>query len=80
MKNQIIPAIIAEILTVHELALYLKTSEAKVHRLARIGDLPAFCIGRSWRFKRKMIEPWIRQKTDTCGHQPVLEVHLPEKL
>jgi len=47
MKNQIVPAIIAEILTVHELALYLKTSEAKVHRLARIGDLPAFRIGRS---------------------------------
>jgi excisionase family DNA binding protein len=65
MKNKIGSAISAEIMTVHDLALYLKTSDAKVYRMARAHEVPAFRIGKSWRFKRKMVDMWILQKTDT---------------
>lgn len=80
MKYQIAPAAFAEIMTVHELALYLKTSDAKVYRMARMRDLPAFRIGKSWRFKKHMIDAWIRQKIDTAyDPAPDLQIQAPEK-
>jgi len=62
MKNENRSLIPLDIMTVHDLALYLKTSDAKVYRMARKRDLPAFRIGKSWRFKRNMIDMWISQK------------------
>jgi excisionase family DNA binding protein len=81
MKYHIVPAMFAEIMTVHELALYLKTSDAKVYRMARMRDLPAFRIGKSWRFKKHMIDAWIRQKMDiSCDLAPNLQIQVPEKV
>lgn len=70
----------AEIMTVRELALYLKTSEAKVYHLARLREIPAFRIGNSWRFKKKMIDVWARQITDPAFN-PVdgFEIHFLEE-
>lgn len=67
MINPITSSILSEIMTVHGLALYLKTSDAKVYRMARTHDLPAFRIGKSWRFKKKMIDMWISQKWMLVG-------------
>ena len=41
---------IAKILTTHELASYLRLTEATVCNLAASGELPGFKIGKSWRF------------------------------
>jgi excisionase family DNA binding protein len=80
MKHQILPTTSAEIMTVHELALYLKTSDAKVYRMARTHDLPGFRIGKSWRFKKIMIDMWIRQKIQISGDPPFeIQFHLYEK-
>jgi excisionase family DNA binding protein len=49
-----------EILTVDELAAYLKLSEATIYRMAQTGRIPAKRIGRSWRFSREMIDEWFR--------------------
>jgi excisionase family DNA binding protein len=38
------------ILTTHELASYLRITEATVCNLAASGELPGFKIGKSWRF------------------------------
>lgn len=48
-----------EILTLKELASYLKLAEKTVYRLAAEGKLPGFKVGGSWRFKRTEIEKWI---------------------
>jgi len=48
-----------EILTVKELAKYLKMNEHTVYRLARKGELPAVKIGGGWRFKKDVINKWI---------------------
>jgi excisionase family DNA binding protein len=48
-----------EILTIKELADYLKLNEKTAYRLAGEGKLPGFKVGGSWRFKRKDIEVWI---------------------
>jgi excisionase family DNA binding protein len=64
MNSEINASLSVEIMTVHELALYLKTSRAKIYRMARMRIIPAFRIGNSWRFKKKMIDMWIRQRTE----------------
>ena len=48
-----------EILTIQELAVYLKLNEKTAYRLAGEGKLPGFKVGGSWRFKREDIEQWI---------------------
>lgn len=51
-----------EILTAKEVAEYLNLHPFTVQRYARQGQIPAFKIGTDWRFHRKYIERWIRQK------------------
>lgn len=48
-----------EILTIQELAEYLKLNEKTAYRLAGEGKLPGFKVGGSWRFKRKDLDAWI---------------------
>ena len=48
-----------EILTLKEVAVYLKLAEKTAYRLAAEGKLPGFKAGGSWRFKREDIERWI---------------------
>jgi excisionase family DNA binding protein len=53
-----------EILTLKEVAQYLKLAEKTAYRLAAEGKLPGFKVGGSWRFKKEDIENWIaEQKT-----------------
>jgi excisionase family DNA binding protein len=41
-----------EILTIDEVAAYLKAGKRTVYRLAANGKLPAFKLGGTWRFRR----------------------------
>ncbi|HNP72345.1 MAG TPA: helix-turn-helix domain-containing protein [Kouleothrix sp.] len=45
-----------EVLTVGEVATYLRVSETTVWRWCSNGRLPAFRIGRSWRVRRSDLE------------------------
>lgn len=51
-----------EIITIQELAIYLKLNEKTAYRLASESKLPGFKVGGSWRFKRVDIEQWIEDK------------------
>lgn len=51
-----------EILTLKEVAEYLKVAEKTAYRLAAEGKLPGFKVGGSWRFKEVDIERWIESK------------------
>ena len=53
------------ILTVREVADYLRLSEAKVYRLAKEHRLPAIRIGKSWRFRRDLLDEWLSQCTES---------------
>lgn len=48
-----------EILTLKEVAQYLKLTEKTAYRLAGDGKLPGFKVGGSWRFKKEELEKWI---------------------
>ena len=46
------------VLTVRELADYLKVHPSTVYRLLRERQLPAFKVGSDWRFNREEIDHW----------------------
>ncbi len=52
-----------EILTAKEVAEYLSIHPLTVHKYAREGKIPAFKIGTDWRFHKKHIERWIKEKS-----------------
>lgn len=51
-----------DILTLKEVAIYLKLAEKTAYRLAAEGKLPGFKVGGSWRFKESDIEKWIEKQ------------------
>ncbi len=48
-----------EILTIDEVAIYLKLAKKTAYRLAAEGRLPGFKVGGSRRFKQDDVERWI---------------------
>jgi excisionase family DNA binding protein len=53
-----------QILTLKEVAAYLKLAEKTAYRLVSEGKLPGFKVGGSWRFKRDDLEAWIEKQKD----------------
>jgi len=51
-----------EILTVEEVATYLKVTERSIYSLLSRREIPAFKVGGTWRFRRDEIEAWTRRK------------------
>lgn len=47
-----------EMLTVKEVAEYLKMKPVTIYKLAKEGRIPAFKVASFWRFKRDLIEKW----------------------
>lgn len=48
------------LLTVDEVARYLRLQPGTVRGMARRGELPVVKVGRRWRFKHSQIERWLR--------------------
>jgi excisionase family DNA binding protein len=49
----------SEILTLDEVATFLKVGKKTAYRLAQQGRLPGFKLGGSWRFRRAELDTWI---------------------
>jgi excisionase family DNA binding protein len=45
-----------EILTLDEIAAYLKIAKRTVYRLVQKGEIPAFKLGGTWRFRRSELD------------------------
>jgi excisionase family DNA binding protein len=52
----------AQLLTIHELAVYLHLDEATVNKLVAAGKIPALQLDRQWRFKKAQIDEWIEEQ------------------
>lgn len=52
-----------EILTIREVAGFLKVTERTIYRLAAAKKIPAFKVGGTWRFSRPDIDSWINQQS-----------------
>ncbi|MDR1802575.1 MAG: PTS sugar transporter subunit IIA [Treponema sp.] len=51
-----------DILTLGEVAKYLKVSERTVYEWAQKGEIPAGKIGTVWRFKKAELEEWVNER------------------
>jgi excisionase family DNA binding protein len=60
------------IMTIGEVADYLKVTERTIYRLAGAKQIPAFKVGGSWRFSKANIDGWIKEQSSTdssASHQ-----------
>jgi len=56
----------SDIMTMEEVADYLKLKLKTAYAIAARGDIPGFKVGGSWRFRRSEIEKWIaKQERDS---------------
>jgi excisionase family DNA binding protein len=53
----------AAVLTLEEVATYLRVSKKTAYRLAWSGELPAFKAANHWRVRRTDLDGWIRRRT-----------------
>ena len=51
------------IMTIGEVADYLKVTERTIYRLAGAKQIPAFKVGGSWRFSKADIDGWIKRQS-----------------
>ncbi|EGL64212.1 excisionase [Agrobacterium sp. ATCC 31749] len=51
-----------DIITIREVAEYLRLREKTTYALAAKGELPGFKVGGSWRFRKSALEKWIVQR------------------
>jgi excisionase family DNA binding protein len=56
-----------DIMTIKEVAVYLKLTEKTAYRLTAQGKIPGFKVGGSWRFKMTDIEKWIEGQKGIRG-------------
>jgi excisionase family DNA binding protein len=53
-----------QLLTLEQVAEYLNVDKFTVYRLLAEKELPAFKVGNQWRFKRKLIENWLKKNAN----------------
>ncbi len=54
-----------EVLTIEELAAYLKISKSTLYKIVREGKIPSQKVGRHWRFRKKAIDHWLDETRAT---------------
>jgi excisionase family DNA binding protein len=53
----------SELMTAEETCRYLKISPRTLYRYLRGRQIPAFKLGKEWRFVRSDLEQWVRDRT-----------------
>lgn len=56
-----------QIMTLKEVAKYLGTHEMTIYRLLNKGKIPGFKLGGQWKFKKDIIDDWIKREIDKQG-------------
>ncbi len=54
----------SELMTAEETCRYLKITQRTLYRYLRSRQIPAFKLGKEWRFVRSDLEQWIRNRTN----------------
>jgi excisionase family DNA binding protein len=51
-----------EVLSVTEACLFLKLAKPTLYNYVRRGEVPAFKMGRVWKFHKESLDQWLQQK------------------
>ena len=54
-----------DIMTMKELADYLKIAEKTAYRFASEKKVPGFKVGNAWRFRKSEVDNWIKKQEET---------------
>lgn len=54
-----------DLMTTEEVARYLRVNKFTVYRLVSRKQLPALRVGNQWRFKRSILENWLKKNMST---------------
>ena len=65
-----------DIVTIEEVAKYLRVSDRTVYDWAQKGEIPAGKIGTVWRFKKSEIERWVNEKLSSSSKKEEIEVQI----
>lgn len=57
------------VLTISELAAYLRIPRSTLYKLAQEGKVPGQKVGRHWRFRREAIDRWLESSTDIAERE-----------
>lgn len=52
------------LLTIEQVARYLKVDKFTVYRLVAQRKIPAYRVGNQWRFERKRLEAWLLKNSN----------------
>ena len=59
------------IMTLEEVAKYLRVHKSTVYRMAREGTIPSTKVANQWRFKKARIDEWLLEREDENGFDEV---------
>jgi excisionase family DNA binding protein len=59
-----------ELITLQQVADYLKVDRFTVYRLVTQKRIPAFKVGGQWRFKQAMIDSWLLRNSNMSEQRP----------
>src|ERR1017187_3566780 len=71
-RRTIFPSMETEIMTLKEVADYLRLSEKTVTRMAQEGRIPAQKLARQWRFQRSSVASWLVNRATTPADEQQL--------
>ncbi len=54
----------SEIMTIEEVAAYLKLTPQTIYTWAQEKKIPAAKLGKEWRFKRSIVDAWFNRHID----------------
>ena len=61
-----------DVLTIEELAAYLKIPKSTLYKIVREGKIPSQKVGRHWRFRKVAIDHWLEaaRGQEPAGGEP----------
>ncbi len=74
-----------ELMTVEEIAAYLRVNEKTIYRLLKSGKIPATRVGHQWRFDKSSIDSWLQKnsvkaKILVIDDEPIIRLLFKETL
>ena len=57
------------IMTLEEVAKYLRVHKSTVYRMAREGTIPSTKVANQWRFKKARIDEWLLEREEEDGFE-----------
>ncbi len=60
-----------KLMTLEEVADYLRLSKDTVYRMANTGKIPASKVGNQWRFRKEDVDQWLEKNKNVAREAPL---------